>query len=469
MSGSQPRAGGPSRRRTFAPAEKLQHLAAYDQACRDGQGGAYLRREGLYSSQVTEWRKLRDAGVLDGKPPGARGGKLSVEQAELARLRAELERAEHRLARTEVALDIMGKAHALLEEISESGAGRAAAQAALMLAFRALTKAGVTTRDAAHLTGVSRATAGRLPRRGTVSALRSVPANRLTALERAEVLAVLNSVEFVDRTPLQIYAVLLDRGRYLCSVSSMYRILAEHAQVKDRRRLARHPAQVRPELVATGPGQVFTWDITRLRGPLKGSYFDAYVMIDIYSRYIVGACVHVTETAVLAEEMMKEVFTIHGTPRVVHADRGTSMTSKTVAALLTDLGVTRSHSRPRVSNDNPFSEAWFKTLKYAPVFPDRFGSLQHARAFLDEFVQHYNHEHRHIGIGLHTPADVHYGLAADTGQRRRDTLAAARTASPNRFTSNTDPKILDLPEAAWINPPIPQPDHQEQETVTAAA
>jgi transposase InsO family protein len=214
---------------------------------------------------------------------------------------------------------------------------------------------------------------------------------------------------------------------------------------------------------------VFSWDITKLRGPAKGSYYDAYVMIHIYSRYIVGACVHVTDTAVLAEEMMRSVFTIHGTPRVVHDDRGTSMTSKTVAALLTDLGVVRSHSRPRVSNDNPFSEAWFKTLKYAPVFPDRFGSLQHARAFLDEFVQHYNHEHHHIGIGLHTPADVHYGLADAATHRRVHTLAAARAATPHRFTSTTDPKILQLPEAAWINPPITQTEDQELEQVTSAA
>lgn len=338
-----------------------------------------------------------------------------------------------------------------------------------MVAYRSLTRAGVTTRDAAGLTGVARATAGRPAASCSTRAPRSRPANRLTAGERAQVLVVLNSVEFVDRTPVQIYAVLLERGEYLCSVSSMYRVLAEHAQVKDRRRLARHPARVRPELVATGPGQVFTWDITKLRGPAKGSYFDAYVMIDIYSRYIVGACVHVTETAVLAQEMMTEIFTIHGTPQVVHADRGTSMTSKTVAALLADLGVTRSHSRPRVSNDNPFSEAWFKTLKYAPVFPDRFGSLQHARAFLGEFVQFYNHEHHHIGIGLHTPADVHYGLSADTDRRRRQTLAAARAATPNRFAGNADPKILDLPKAAWINPPITQTEDQEKEPTTAAA
>jgi putative transposase len=342
-----------------------------------------------------------------------------------------------------------------------------------MGAYRALTLAGVTTRDAADLTGVARATAGRATSTTTTpssaATRRSVPANGLSAAEWAEVLAVLNSAEFVDRTPLQVYAVLLERGRYLCSPSSMYRVLAANAQVKERRRLARHPARVRPELVATGPGQVFTWDITKLRGPVKGSYFDAYVMIDIYSRYIVGACVHVTESAVLAQEMMQEVFTIHGTPRVVHADRGTSMTSKTVAALLTDLNVTRSHSRPRVSNDNPFSEAWFKTLKYTPVFPDRFGSLQHARSFLDEFVQHYNHEHHHTGIGLHTPADVHYGLTQAVTERRAKTLASARAATPHRFSSDVDPKILGLPDAAWINPPVTQTEDQEQEPITAAA
>jgi transposase InsO family protein len=337
-----------------------------------------------------------------------------------------------------------------------------------MDAFRELTAAGVTTRDAAVLTGVSRATAGRpRPPVGLVAA-RVVPANRLTVAEQAQVLAMLNSVEFVDRTPLQVYAVLLARGEYLCSVSTMYRILAANAQVKDRRRLARHPARARPELIATGPGQVFTWDITKLPGPAKAVYYDAYVMIDIYSRYIVGAHVHVTETAVLAEEMMREVFTIHGIPQVVHADRGTSMTSKTVAALLADLGVTRSHSRPWVSNDNPFSEAWFKTLKYAPVFPERFGSLQHARTFIDEFTQFYNHQHHHTGIGLHTPADVHYDLAAATDQRRHNALAAARIANPERFTTATTPAILNLPDAAWINPPI-QETHQNKAVQETAA
>lgn len=320
--------------------------------------------------------------------------------------------------------------------------------------YRELRAVGVTTRRAAALTGLSRATAGRKPAT-PVRAARVVPANRLSCAERAEVVKVLDSARFVDQPPLQVYAQLLDEDRYLCSVSSMYRILGEHRQVRERRRLARHPARVRPELVATGPGQVFSWDITKLAGPVKGKYFDAYVMIDIYSRYIVGAVVHAHESGPLAVEMMKEIFGVHGVPQVVHADRGTSMTSKTVAALLSDLEVTRSHSRPKVSNDNPYSEAWFKTLKYAPTFPERFGCLADAQAFLADFVQWYNHEHKHSGIGLHSPADVHYGLAAAKATDRFATLAIARAANPERFGTSNPPKILHLPDSAWINPPLP--------------
>ena len=332
----------------------------------------------------------------------------------------------------------------------------------MIQAHTQLLAAGMTTRAGAALAGVPRATAARAKARATTNPtplLRAVsaPANRLSDAERAHVLAVLNSDEFVDAPPVQVYARLLSSGTYLCSVATMYRVLAEHAQVKERRRLARHPARVRPELVATGPGQVYTWDITKLPGPTKGLYYDAYVMIDIYSRYIVGAHVHAHESGLLAEEMMKQIFGIHGVPQVVHADRGTSMTSKTVATLLADLNVTRSHSRPKVSNDNPFSEAWFKTLKYAPVFPDRFGSLPHARAFLADFVQGYNHEHHHSGIGLHTAADVHYGLARAKASARSHVLADARAAHPERFVTNTDPKILTLPQAAWINPPQTEP------------
>jgi putative transposase len=326
-----------------------------------------------------------------------------------------------------------------------------------------LVTAGVRTRDAAALMGLSKATQDRRRCRHRVGppadpAARPVPVNKLSDAESAELIAVLNSQRFVDRAPPQIYATLLAEGTYLCSISTMYRILERNRQVKDRRRQATHPPRAIPELQATGPRQVYSWDITKLAGPVKGQYFDCYVMIDIYSRYIVGAHVHNTESAALAVELMTEIFGVQGVPHVVHADRGTSMTSKPVATLLDDLGVTRSHSRPRVSNDNPFSEAWNKTLKYAPVFPERFSSLQAARAFMAEFVDYYNHHHRHTGVGLHTPADVHYGLAKETARKRSQTLEAARRQHPTRFATTHDPKILELPAAAWINQP---PQNQE--------
>ena len=324
-----------------------------------------------------------------------------------------------------------------------------------MATYRELTAAKVTTRRAAVLTGVSRATATRTRKPETNIAEPAwgharAPVNKLSLAERTRVLEILDSAEFVDQAPLQVYATLLARGEYLCSVSTMYRILAEAGQVTERRRLARHPARTVPELVATGPGQVYTWDITKLPGPTRGVYYDAYVMIDIYTRYIVGAHVHAREAGVLAEEMMKETFGVHGISSVVHADRGTSMTSKSVATLLADLGVTRSHSRPSVSNDNPYSESVFKTMKYAPVFPDRLGD---ARRFMDRFVSAYNHEHHHTGIGLHTPADVHYGHAATVHAERSTTLATARLEHPERFPSSKDPKILAMPSQAWINQP----------------
>lgn len=317
-----------------------------------------------------------------------------------------------------------------------------------------LTAAGVTTRTAAGLAGLPRSTATRRRRDPDVPRVRRpAPANRLSAVERLEILAVLDEPRFVDLPPVQIYATLLDEGVYLCSISTMYRILAEHDQLVERRQIARHPTRVVPELVATGPGQVYSWDITKLAGPVKGCYYDAYVMIDIYSRYIVGARVHPSESGPLAVDMMRQIFDLHGTPLVVHADRGTSMTSKTVAQLLADLDVTRSHSRPKVSNDNPYSEAWFKTLKYTPTFPDRFGSLADAQQYLNAFVDGYNHHHRHTGIGLHTPADVHYGHATTVHVGRQATLAQARARHPERFTSSHNPKIINLPDAAWINPP----------------
>ena len=321
-----------------------------------------------------------------------------------------------------------------------------------MATCRGMLELKIPSREAAALTGVSRTTANRkpvLPR----DCAPVTPKNKLSAAERAGILLALNSPEFVDLAPLQVYAKLLDEGIYLGSVSTFYRVLEEHQQVKERRRLATHPPRAVPELVATAPGQVFTWDITKLAGPVRGKYFDCYMMVDIHSRFIVGAHVHATESGVLAVEMMKGIFGIHGIPQVVHADRGTSMTSKTVAALLSDMEVTRSHSRPRASNDNPYSEALFKTLKYGPEFPDRFASLHDARAFISGFVDWYNHHHQHSGIGFHTPANVHYGHAASIAKERSATLAAARERHPERFTTTTDPKILAPPGPAWINQP----------------
>jgi len=328
-----------------------------------------------------------------------------------------------------------------------------------MTAYQQLTGAGTTTRQAAALTGIARSSADRdRLRPSPLRPPRRPPANALTLTERDQVLRLLDSPQFVDAAPAQIYAALLDQGVYVGSIATMYRILREHRQVKERRRLARHPARARPELVADAPRQVYTWDITKLAGPVKGSYFDAYVMIDIYSRYIVGVRVHARESGPLAESMMREVFDVHGVPHVVHADRGTSMTSKSVADLLEDLTVTRSHSRPRVSNDNPYSEAWFKTLKYAPVFPERFASLAQARAFMTDFVTWYNNCHRHSGIGLHSPADVHHGRHHTARANREDTLVAARATHPERFgTNRLLPKILDLPEQVWINKPEADP------------
>jgi putative transposase len=349
----------------------------------------------------------------------------------------------------------------------------------LTATFTGLTDCGVTTRMAAELTGMDRSTMDRrraaeaMPSPVTARA-RPEPASTLSIAEQAHVLAALNSDEFVDLAPLQVYARLLDDGVYLCSVSTMYRVLAANKQVKERRRLARHKKAVCPELVATGPGQVYSWDITKLAGPTKGTYYDAYVMIDIYSRYIVGVHVHNTELGVLAKELMEQIFKTHGVPLVVHSDRGTAMTSKTVAALLTDLEVTRSLSRPRVSNDNPFSESLFKTLKYGSGFPDRFESLSDARVFMDGFTQNYNHHHRHSGLGLHTPAAVHYGLAAAKAADRRAVLDEARTRHPHRFTTTTAPKILNLPDIIYINQPTQNPGTDKEtttdgQTVTQAA
>ena len=284
---------------------------------------------------------------------------------------------------------------------------------------------------------------------------RPAPVNALSEIERQHILSVLRSPQFCDLAPAQIWARLLDDGIYLCSISTMYRLLAAAGENRERRRQRTHPAKRKPELIACQPLQVWSWDITKLRGPTRGVHYELFVIIDIFSRYVVGWAVAAAETGELAKEFIDHAITSQGVERgqlTLHADRGTSMTSKPVAQLLVDLGVARSHSRPHVSNDNPFSEAAFKTLKYCPAFPGNFGSIQDARAFCETFFAYYNHEHRHSGIGLHTPASAHYGTATEIRARRARTLDAAYTANPDRFRHRrpTPPR---LPTVAWINEP----------------
>jgi putative transposase len=266
---------------------------------------------------------------------------------------------------------------------------------------------------------------------------------------------VLRSEEHCDLAPAQVWARLLDDGRYLCSISTMYRLLAAAGENRERRRQRTHPAKKKPELCAHRPLEVWSWDITKLRGPTRGEYFELYVIIDIYSRYVTGWLVAEAETGDLAKDFIEQTLAAQGIARdqlTLHADRGTSMTSKLVSQLLVDLGVARSHSRPHVSNDNPYSEAAFKTLKYCPAFPASFGSIQDARAFCAEFFAYYNHEHRHSGIALHTPASVHYGTATEIREQRTATLNAAYAANPDRFR-HRPPQAPELPAIAWINEP----------------
>jgi putative transposase len=284
----------------------------------------------------------------------------------------------------------------------------------------------------------------------------------LSGEERAELRGVLNSPEHADEAPATVYAKLLDEGRYLASVPTMYRILREHDEVRERRRHATHPPTVKPELVATAPNTVWSWDITKLLGPAKWTWFYLYVIIDIYSRYAPGWMLARFERAKLAEALLAETIAKQNIERdqlTIHADRGTSMASKPVAHLLADLGVTKSHSRPHVSNDNPYSESHFHTLKYRPEFPKRFGSFEDAHAFCGRFFTWYNHDHRHSGIGFHTPADVHYGRAEGIRARRAETLDAAYAAHPERFVRHP-PTPPALPNAAWINKPKETPTTQ---------
>ena len=285
---------------------------------------------------------------------------------------------------------------------------------------------------------------------------RPAPPLALSLEEKQGVLAVLRSARFMDQAPRQVYAAMLDEANYLCSVRTMYRILDSQDEVRERRNQLCHPNYQKPELLATGPNQVWSWDITKLKGPAKWTYFHLYVVLDIFSRYVVGWMVASQESASLARKLIAhscEKQTIGPGQLTIHADRGSSMTSKSVAFLLADLGITQTHSRPYVSDDNPFSESQFKTLKYRPDFPERFGSLEDARAFSHPFFEWYNNHHYHSGLGLLIPADVHYGRADLVIKERHLVLEQAFEKHPNRFKGKK-PKPQAVPHEAWINKPL---------------
>ena len=313
------------------------------------------------------------------------------------------------------------------------------------------------TRPACRALGVPPATIyrWRRPPQSRAPRPRSAPARTLSEAERIGVLTELHAERFQDASPAEVYATLLDEGRYLCSERTMYRLLSVRGEARERRNQLTPPAYARPELLAQGPNEIWSWDITKLLGPAKWTYFYLYVILDVFSRYPVGWTVQHRESAQVAKALIAQAAEqqeiVPGT-LTVHADRGSSMTSKPVAFLLADLGITKTHSRPYTSSDNPYSEAQFKTLKYRPNFPARFSSIEEARSFCREFFAWYSHQHRHAGIGLLTPACLHFGQAEAVHAVRERVLAAAYAANPERFVKGRS-RPPEIPTAVWINKP----------------
>jgi putative transposase len=288
---------------------------------------------------------------------------------------------------------------------------------------------------------------------------RPSPRRKLSAIERQRIIELLNEPRFADLAPAEVYATLLEEGRYLCSIRTMHRILAENTVVRERRNQLRHPTYTKPELLATAPNELWSWDITKLRGPAKWTYYHLYVILDVFSRYVVGWMVAHREQTALAKKLIAqscERQRIERDQLTLHADRGTSMTSKGVAFLLADLGVTKTHSRPYVSDDNPYSESNFKTLKYRPDFPGRFGCIEDARSFCGDFFAWYNEQHHHAGIALLTPADVHYNLVEQRVAERQQVLDRAWNNHPERFVGGR-PAAKRPPQEVWINKPVQEP------------
>ncbi len=333
-----------------------------------------------------------------------------------------------------------------------------------MVAIEAVTMNGETSALCQSI-GLARATLyrRRQPTGSSPPTRRRAPSARaLGPTERQAVLDVLHSERFIDQSPAEVHATLLEEQTYVASVRTMYRVLAAVGEVRERREQARHPVYRAPELIATAPNQVWSWDITKLKGPIPYLYYSLYVILDLFSRYVVGWMVATHENARLAERLIEATWLKQGIgphQLTIHADRGAPMRSKLVAELFIDLGIQASHSRPRVSNDNPFSEAQFRTVKYRPTFPDRFGSLDDARTIGHDLFAWYNDAHHHSGLRYLTPADVHYGRAATVLEVRHRTRLAAYAAHPERFVQGP-PRLETLPDAVWINPPT-TPTRQE--------
>ncbi|WP_147867471.1 IS3 family transposase [Stieleria maiorica] len=435
-------------RRRFT-AEYKRRIALEAERCTEpGEIGALLRREGLYSSVVGRWRRqLREEPLSSSKKSNrAASPKKASAAKELADLRRENERLKEKLRQAELIIDVQKKglgddADAITREDRLKAAEGLSKRVGVAAACRAL--------------NVSRATFYRRRDPDRPSSPRPAPARTLSADERKAVLDQLVSERFADQSPRQVYSKLLDEGDYLCSVRTMYRILAENQSSRERRNQLKHPNYQKPELLASGPNEVWSWDITKLKGPETWTYYYLYVILDIYSRCVVGWMLAHREAADLATQLIETTIEKQGVQSdqlILHSDRGPSMTSHSVAELLTSLGVTKSHSRPHVSNDNPFSESQFKTMKYRPEFPKRFGCYEDALGFCRDFFSWYNDEHYHSGIGLLTPSSLHYGQAEEILAQRQETLREAWQKNPERFVGGV-PTPASLPKAVWINAP----------------
>jgi len=308
---------------------------------------------------------------------------------------------------------------------------------------------------ACELMGVPRSSFYRAQQPKPEAGPRPSPPRALTPVERDEVRQLLNSERFVDQAPRQVYATLLDDEIYLCHWRTMYRILAAHQEVKERRNQRKHPPATKPQLEATGPKQLWSWDITKLKGPAKWQHYYLYVILDVYSRFVVGWLLADVESAELAEILITTTCQRQGIQPEqlgLHSDRGPAMRSKTIAQLLIDLEVAQTFARPYTPNDNAYSEAQFKTFKYRPGFPEQFSSLAEARAWVQAFVQWYNYQHYHSALGLLTPAMVHHGQAQQVQTQRQQVLAVAYQAHPERFVAG-QPSVAELPASVWINRP----------------